>query len=103
MNIRMIAFAIPLTLVWGGSLAQQSTTQPPSETGESAENVAQAILIKHAIEILEKNAKAAGRESGEIDKLIRALAGVSVRDIRQYGICGGPNSEVRRIIGSLCK
>jgi hypothetical protein len=51
---------------------------------------------------MEANIKASGRESGEIDKLIRALSGISVKDIRQYGICGGPNSEVRKLFGSLC-
>lgn len=62
----------------------------------------EAVLIAQAVKIMQENIKASGRESGEIDKLVRALSGVSVKDIRQYGICGGPNSEVRKAFGSLC-
>jgi hypothetical protein len=81
-----------------GTVAGQQQPQGPS----GDESVAQAVLIVEAIKIMEGNIKASGRESGEIDKLIRALSGVSIKDIKQYGICGGPNSEVRKAFGSLC-
>lgn len=79
--------------------AQQPSPSPGSDAGQSA---IEAALIAAAVKIMQENVKASGRESGEIDKLIRALSGISVKDINQYGICGGPNSEVRKIAGSLC-
>ena len=66
------------------------------------QSLIEAILIAEAVKIMERNVEASGRESGEIDKLIRALSGVSIKDINKYGLCGGPNSEVRKLFGSLC-
>lgn len=66
------------------------------------QSIIEAALIAEAIKIMEQNIKASERESGEIDKLVRALSGVSIGDIQKYGLCGGPNSEVRKLFGSLC-
>lgn len=76
--------------------------EEPQPTEDSAESLIEAYLIKTAIENMKNNIAASKRESGEIDKLIRALSGVSVKDIEKYGICGGKNSEVRKLAGSLC-
>jgi hypothetical protein len=42
------------------------------------------------------NAESAGREYTPVDAAIR-LGGVSMRDIRDYGPLGGPNSEARKV------
>ncbi|MBU3029727.1 hypothetical protein [Paracoccus marinaquae] len=54
------------------------------------------------INIIEGNWEGAKRESGELAKIIRATTGISWRDIEKYGLCGGPNSEFRKLFGSLC-
>jgi len=66
------------------------------------QSVIEAALIAEAIKIMKRNVEASKRESGEIDKLVRAMSGISVKDIEKYGLCGGPNSEVRKLFGSLC-
>ena len=86
-------------------LSAQETETPTGEAQtptEAAQDAAIAAMVHAASKILAENAKAAGRESGEIDKLLRAISGVSVEDIRKYGLCGGPNSEVRKHFASLC-
>lgn len=45
------------------------------------------------------NIEGAKRESGELDKVLRATTGISVKDIRQHGIFGGPNSFFRKPFG----
>lgn len=91
--------AVLLTLISFGLFAHAEETPEPTPTPEA---LIEAALIQAAIRNMQANIEAAGRESGEIDKLIRALAGISIRDIEKYGICGGKNSEVRKLIGSLC-
>lgn len=54
------------------------------------------------VNIIEGNWEGAKRESGELAKIVRATTGISWRDIEKYGLCGGPNSEVRKLFGSLC-
>jgi hypothetical protein len=82
--------------------AQQPAPSGSNSGTDAAEGAVEAALIAAAVKIMQENVKASGRESGEIDKLIRALSGISVKDIKEYGICGGPNSEARKIAGSLC-
>lgn len=95
-----IAVLVPALLILSLGTAAGQQQQPPAPSGE--QSMTEAVLIAQAVKIMQENIKASGRESGEIDKLVRALSGVSVKDIRQYGICGGPNSEVRKAFGSLC-
>lgn len=45
------------------------------------------------------NIKAADRESGELAKWVRATSGISVRDIKRYGIFGGPSSVFHKPFG----
>lgn len=71
-------------------------------SGATTDDLIRAILIKEAAKTIAANIDASKRESGELDKLIRAIAGVSVADIKRYGICGGPNSEVRKLVADLC-
>lgn len=51
------------------------------------------------VKIADGNLKGAERESGELDKLIRATLGISIRDIKEYGLCGGPNSVCHKPFG----
>lgn len=45
------------------------------------------------------NVQAAGREYNFATQMIRATTGISVRDINEYGIWGGPCSIFRRPLG----
>jgi hypothetical protein len=81
----------------------QTDTSNAGAGGDPETAIIKAILTKEAIRIIEGNISASERENGEINKLIRALSGVSVKDIETYGICGGPNAEVRKLFGSICK
>ncbi|EJB8506206.1 hypothetical protein [Vibrio parahaemolyticus] len=45
---------------------------------------------------------AANDESGEIAKALKVISGISVKDIEKYGLCGGTNSEARKVLGDLC-
>ena len=47
-------------------------------------------ILAAPLKIVDGNIKAASSESGELDKLLRASTGISVRDINRYGIFGGP-------------
>lgn len=51
------------------------------------------------IEIIDGNIKGAERESGAIDKALRATTGISLKDIERYGLFGGPNSIFRKPFG----
>lgn len=56
-------------------------------------------ILGAPVGIVHENIQGAARESGEIDKLLRAILGVSRRDIELYGIFGGPNSIFRKPFG----
>ena len=56
-------------------------------------------ILAAPIEIIDGNIKGAERESGEIDKLLRATLGISLKDIERYGLFGGPNSIFRKPLG----
>ncbi|GGZ75661.1 hypothetical protein [Paraglaciecola chathamensis] len=54
------------------------------------------------INMVQGNFEGAQRESGEMAKLVRATLGISFKDIEKHGLCGGKNSEMRKLFGSLC-
>jgi hypothetical protein len=56
-------------------------------------------ILAAPVKIVDGNIKAASGESGELDKVLRATTGISVRDINRYGIFGGPNSVFRKPFG----
>jgi hypothetical protein len=56
-----------------------------------------ANVLASPVKILDGNVKAAAEESGEVAKVLRAVTGVSVRDIQKFGIFGGPNSVFHRV------
>ena len=61
----------------------------------------EGYLLQKGLEIMKANIKAAERESGDIDKAIRATLGISIADIKRYGLLGGPNSEMRKLFKAL--
>ncbi|MBU3029728.1 hypothetical protein [Paracoccus marinaquae] len=94
--------------IFTGSLVIMSTLTNAQETEDSSESsaidpVVLQLLLESLADNIEGNISAAERESGELAKLVRALTGISVLDIERFGICGGPNSELRKILGdSAC-
>jgi hypothetical protein len=56
--------------------------------------------IGNALILLGSNWSAAQNESGEVAKYFRAASGISLTDIEKYGIRGGENSELRKLLGS---
>lgn len=64
--------------------------------GESGEVMR---LLAAPVRIVGANIDAAGRESGVGAQILRSGLGISVRDINQYGLWGGPNSIFRKPFG----
>jgi hypothetical protein len=56
-------------------------------------------LLAAPVRIVHGNIKASERESGELAKVLRSTMGISVKDINEYGIWGGPNSFFREPFG----
>jgi hypothetical protein len=56
-------------------------------------------VLAAPVKIIDGNIKAASGESGELDKVLRASTGISIRDIKHYGVFGGPNSVFRKPFG----
>ncbi len=52
---------------------------------------------------IERNFEAACKESSVLNKAIRASTGISIRNIKKYGLAGGPNSEVRKAGRAIAK
>jgi hypothetical protein len=55
----------------------------------------------NAITVVTSNFEAAKNESGDAAKAFRAISGISLTDIQQYGIRGGPNSEFNKALDGL--
>lgn len=94
--IKSILLAGVLSFTSNHTFAGETTT---SEEPSSIDPVVIQILLESLAVSIEGNIGAAERESGELSKLVRALIGVSVQDIERFGICGGNNSELRKILG----
>lgn len=56
------------------------------------------VLVHWVEERFISNIEGAAKESGEGAKIIRGLTGISIGDIEKYGILGGDNSYLRKII-----
>ena len=56
-------------------------------------------ILGAPVDIVDANIKGAERESGEIDKVLKATTGISVKDIKKHGVFGGPNSVFRKPFG----
>lgn len=97
-------FAIFLSLIsaFGSVQIAHSQNTPEGSSSSPTEDMIKAILIKEGVNIMLRNIEASKNEKGDMAKLLRAISGISATDIEKYGICGGPNSEVRKLFGSLC-
>ncbi|SPA17238.1 hypothetical protein [Cupriavidus taiwanensis] len=58
-------------------------------------------LLKAPINIASGNVDGAQRESGDLAKAIRVTTGISLKDINEHGILGGPNSEARKVCNAI--
>jgi hypothetical protein len=56
-------------------------------------------VLAAPVKIVDGNVRATAHERGEIAKVLRATTGISVEDIRKYGVFGGPNSIFRKPFG----
>ena len=112
MRLRVLsALLVYSMLATASPIPAQETTTDPAPQGEPQGDVEvdssvllellETLLIEKGIDIIENNVKAAERESGDLDKAIRAVLGVSVKDIREHGLLGGPNSEMRKLFKAL--
>jgi hypothetical protein len=58
-------------------------------------------VLRAPVELIAANVPGAKHERGDAAKILRVLTGVSVADIEKYGLQGGPNSEVSKLLRSL--
>jgi hypothetical protein len=58
-------------------------------------------VLRAPVEMIAANVPGAKHERGEGAKILRVLTGVSLADIEKYGLQGGPNSEVSKLLRSL--
>lgn len=56
-------------------------------------------IVVAPVKIVDGNIKASMRESGEVAKVVRAVTGISWRDIEARGVFGGSNSIFRKPLG----
>ena len=83
-------------------LASRAQTSGPVQVeSPSLEQMLEALILQRGVDIMVQNIKASERESGDLDKAIRATLGISVADIKKYGLLGGPNSEMRKLFKAL--
>jgi hypothetical protein len=58
-------------------------------------------ILAAPVKIIGGNISGADRETGELNKLLRASTGISILDIEKYGLAGGPVSDVRKALEFL--
>jgi hypothetical protein len=91
-------------LAWSGGTVTHAQTpsgaEVPVDQGALA-NMLEVLILQKGIDIMVQNVKASERESGDINKAIRATLGISIADINKYGLLGGPNSEMRKLFKAL--
>ena len=62
----------------------------------------EALIIQKSVDVISANIKASEHESGgDLNKAIRATLGISITDIDKYGLRGGPNSELSKLLNKL--
>ena len=69
-----------------------------ADVGNQALRVTMGVVLA-PFNIIGGNIAGAGRESGVIDQGLKATTGISVKDIKEHGIFGGPNSVFRKPFG----
>lgn len=67
-----------------------------SDVANQTLRVAVTTLFR-PVDIVVGNFAAAKRENGLFNQAVRASTGISIKDIKEYGILGGPNSDARKV------
>ncbi|MBX3306490.1 MAG: hypothetical protein KF751_10625 [Nitrospira sp.] len=104
---RLTACIIAVLLASASVEYTSAKTSPPPKPktvevkSDSLTDLLEAYILQKGIEIVKGNIEAAKNESGDIDKAIRATLGISIADIKRYGLLGGPNSEMRKLFKAL--
>lgn len=106
-NLKFTFFIpIMIALFPSSAISQAEVATICNETGVCTAIDPAIGLAILALSTFEKNINAnidaAGNENGELAKALRVVSGISVSDIDKYGLCGGKNSEVRKIFADLC-
>ncbi|MFZ1701240.1 MAG: hypothetical protein WBO10_14855 [Pyrinomonadaceae bacterium] len=73
--------------------------EPNDDVGDVIEDFLETLVV-WIVDRVGENFQGASRESGEMAKVVRTLVGISVADIEKYGILGGENSYLRKILPS---
>lgn len=98
------AFMVCAALLSTG-VAQSAYAQEPTGTvqveASDLRTLLEALILERGVEIIKGNIEAAKNESGDIDKAVRAVLGISIKDIKAHGLLGGPNSEMRKLFNAL--
>ncbi len=94
--LRVVALLICSASTLYPTLADEVPVQ-----AESLAQLLEQLIIAKGADTVAQNIKASEKESGDIDKAVRATLGISIKDINQYGLLGGPNSEMRKLFNAL--
>ena len=85
------------------AIAELNREEANSPEAKEPEGDVSSILVQMFFEwvgsSILNNIAGAGRESGEGAKLLRITLGISIEDIKKYGIFGGRNSFFRKPLG----
>jgi hypothetical protein len=87
-NLLLAAAATAATLLLAGGSANAS--EPI---------VGRSLPLAFFAERMVANSQSAAREHTAVARAVRTVLGVSFVDIEKHGILGGPNSELRKILG----
>ena len=91
--------------LFGAGIAPAVHAEEPTGTiqveASSLQGLLESLILERGIDIIKGNIDSAKRESGDIDKAVRAVLGISIKDIREHGLLGGPNSEMRKLFNAL--
>lgn len=99
---RALIFSVALFCSGIGQAAQaEEPTGTVQVEANSLQSLLEALILERGIEIIKGNIDAAKNESGDIDKAVRAVLGISIKDINEHGLLGGPNSEMRKLFKAL--
>jgi hypothetical protein len=89
------ALIFGLIFAYAAPAAAQQSPAPTDSTvpvdGGALAKLLEALIIEKGADIVAQNIKASERESGDLDKAVRATFGISILDIKKYGLLGGPN------------
>ena len=80
------------------AISQANADEPAKSNGDPITSIATSILLNS----VKGNIEGMKREDGDLDKVIRGVTGISIKDIKEQGILGGPCSFFRNPLGQGC-